>query len=153
LVAPTETSSGDLPIAIFAILILAISPWFMWRVLGMRQLKQIIFLMFSFVVWVANIEIARLNEHAAFFQDWFTHVSYVGGVLGPIVGWVLSPIAIKGEAIIWLLLLSPLVFAKETLAVTEAGARQQRNPDAAAASGRQTPVVTAVVPNIGGGVM
>ncbi len=141
LVAPTETSSGDLPIAIFAVLILAISPWFMWGVLGMRHLKQIVFLMFSFVVWVANIEIARINEHAKFFEDWFTHLSFIGSVIGPVVGWVLSPIVIKGAAIIWLLLLSPLVFAKEALAVPRGGRTDEPKTGAADTSTNQpTPI-------------
>jgi hypothetical protein len=141
LVVPSETSQGDGAIAVFAILILLISPWFMWRVLQMRQTKQIVFLMFSYIVWVANIEISRINDHADAIRNVPLSLPLLGPIAGQFTSWLISPIAIKGAAIIWLVLLSPLVFAKEALRSSEqnganpanmAPVPQPDNPSAAA---------------------
>lgn len=144
LVVPSETSQGDGAIAVFAILILLISPWFMWRVLQMRHTKQILFLMFSYIVWVANIEISRISDHADAIKNAALNLPLLGHFAGPVTSWLISPVAIKGAAIIWLVLLSPLVFAKEALASPE----QKNKPSANPAGAAQSDDGSAVVPRV-----
>jgi hypothetical protein len=112
LVSRPETNDNDGTIAIFAIVILLISPFFMYYVLKMNQIRQIIFLMFTYVVWIVNFEIARINGHSDLLKSWSASA---GEIVETLVIWLIAPESIKGIAIIWLLLLAPFVFAKGTM--------------------------------------
>jgi hypothetical protein len=110
LISQPESNESDGSIAIFAMLILLISPFFMYFVLKMRQVRHIVFLMFTYVVWISNFEIARIIVHGDQIKS---VANNVGPFLQSLVAWLISPDAIKGIAIIWLLLLSPFVFVTE----------------------------------------
>lgn len=102
-----ENSNNDLFIAVFAIFIFLAAPLFMWRVLKMKNNVQIAFLTFSFVVWVANIEIARIDGYreaiSGAIADWPSALAWVVELLT-------APTFIKGIAVLWVVLLSPLLF-------------------------------------------
>jgi hypothetical protein len=103
-----ENSNNDLFIAVFALLIFLAAPFYMWRVLKMKNNVQVVFLTFSFLVWVANIEIARIDGYgqaiAGAVRQWPAAASWVVELLT-------APTFIKGIAVVWVVLLSPLLFA------------------------------------------
>jgi hypothetical protein len=124
LVLQPETNDSNQYIAAFAAAIFVISPFFMYFVLKMRQIPQIIFLVFTYVVWISNFEINRITTARGQIIEWgATH-----GLSGSTISWIIAPEFIKGVAIIWLLLLSPFIFAKETMVARDPTPPDQHNP-------------------------
>jgi hypothetical protein len=114
-----ENSNNDLFIAIFAVLIFLAAPLYMWRVLKMKNNVQVVFLTFSFVVWVANIEIARIDGYS---QAIAGAVSHVPAAAAWVVELLTAPTFIKGIAVVWVVLLSPMLFAQPVAMVPPAAA-------------------------------
>jgi hypothetical protein len=100
-----ESNTNDGWILFFAIMILVIAPSFMRRVLGMQNWTQIIFLMFTYVVWIANFDIDRIAKQIPALQ------AATSGWVWPIsnLDVLLNPVLIKGVAIVWLVLLVPFI--------------------------------------------
>lgn len=120
-----ENSDNDLFIAVFAILILLAAPVYMWRVLKMKNNVQIAFLTFSFVVWAANIEIARIDGYR----------QAIGGAIAnwpSVPAWIVellvAPTFIKGIAVLWVVLLSPLLFVPAPVPPQEGNAKPAPAP-------------------------
>jgi hypothetical protein len=103
-----ENSNNDLFIGIFAVLIFLAAPLYMWRVLKMKNNLQVLFLTFSFLVWVANIEIARIDGYS---QAIAGAVAHAPAAAAWVVELLTAPTFIKGIAVVWVVLLSPLLFA------------------------------------------
>ena len=104
-----ESHSNDLYIGSFALIILAISPFFMRWALKMRNGIQITFLVFTYIVWVTNIEIERIGQHEQQFHEFGDSIS---PWVGSFVHFILAAAFIKGMTVIWAILLSPLVFSE-----------------------------------------
>ncbi len=103
-----ENNENDTYIGVFALAILIISPFFMRYVLKMSNNVQNAFLFFTYIVWVANIEIARIAVHE---QQFRAYADKISTSLGTFVHFVLAAAFIKGMTIIWAVLLSPFVFS------------------------------------------
>ena len=103
-----ENHTNDVYIGSFAFIILIISPVFMRWALKMRNGIQIAFLVFTYVVWVANIEIERISQHEQQFRDFGDNIA---PWVGSFVHFILAAAFIKGMTVIWAILLSPLVFS------------------------------------------
>ncbi|WP_152535747.1 hypothetical protein [Bradyrhizobium sp. Ai1a-2] len=113
LVSSPESNSHDKWIALFAAIIFCIAPFFMYFVLKMRQTKQIIFLTLSYVVWISNFEIDRIKRSSEQIAELSEKLVRP---FGDALVLMTDPTFIKGIAVLWLLLLSPFVFAKEAMA-------------------------------------
>jgi hypothetical protein len=103
-----ENNDNDTYIGVFALLILIISPFFMKYVLKMSNTVQNAFLFFTYIVWVANIEIARIAVHEQQFHAFADTLSLQ---FGDFVHFILAATFIKGMTVIWAVLLSPFVFS------------------------------------------
>ena len=103
-----ENNENDTYIGVFALLILIISPFFMRFVLNMRNNVQNAFMFFTYIVWVANIEIARIAVHEQQFHALGDRLS---PQIGDFVHFILAATFIKGMTVIWAVLLSPFVFS------------------------------------------
>ena len=121
-----ENSDNDPFIAVFAALIFLASPWYMWRVLKMKNNVQVAFLTFSFIVWVANIEIARIDGYkqaiASGITKWPAAAAWIVQLLT-------APTFIKGIAVVWVVLLSPLLFAPPASPLSPQGAGPSKPTD------------------------
>jgi hypothetical protein len=106
-----ERHDNDSFIFVFSIIILAIAPFYMYFLLKMRNGLQIVFLMFSYVVWVANVEIERFNYHEQTIS-YFIDQNFSSMILKTVMGFLVAPAFIKGLLVIWVLLLTPFVFAR-----------------------------------------
>lgn len=103
-----ENNANDTYIGLFALLILIISPFFMRYVLQLRNNVQNAFMFFTYIVWVANIEIARIALHEQQFRAFANGLS---PWFGDFVQFILAATFIKGMTVIWAVLLSPFVFS------------------------------------------
>jgi hypothetical protein len=102
-----ENNENDAYIGVFALVILIISPFFMKYVLKMRNNVQNAFMFFTYIVWVANIEIARIAVHE---QQFHAFANGLAIWFGDFEHFILAPTFIKGMTVIWAILLSPFVF-------------------------------------------
>ncbi|MCK1385760.1 hypothetical protein [Bradyrhizobium sp. 21] len=91
-----ENNSQDGFLLFFAIVILVIAPFFYYRVLGVRNLLQVVFLTFSYVVWAANIDIVKI-------------VALKDTTDSAALKFIFDPTFIKGILVIWVMLLVPAV--------------------------------------------
>jgi hypothetical protein len=102
-----EGHENDIYIGVFAVIILVISPLFMRYALKMQNCVQNAFLFFTYIVWVANIEIERITLHEPQFRQF---ADSIFPWLGSFVHFILAAAFIKGMTVIWVVLLSPFVF-------------------------------------------
>lgn len=108
-IASTEDNSNDLQLFGFAVLILLISPIFMRFVLGMKRWGLIFFLMLSFVVWVANIDLQRIVTN----EDSILELAgNQGEYIEIVASFIVKPFIVKATLVIWAILLLPIVLAK-----------------------------------------
>jgi hypothetical protein len=105
-----ESNTNDGWILFFATVILLIAPSFMRSVLGMKNWTQIIFLMFTYVVWIANFDIDRIARQIPALR------SATSDFVTPFnnLDLLLNPVLIKGIAIVWLVLLVPFIIKPVT---------------------------------------
>jgi len=106
-----ESNENDWVILVFAIIIFVIAPFYMYFLLKMRYIMQMVFLLFSYVVWVANVEIQRISfrdQQIHFFIDQLSGI----GIIRNSIAFIIAPAFIKGLLVIWVLLLAPFVFAR-----------------------------------------
>ncbi len=97
LIDPT-TNNNDNYLLFFATVIFVLSPFLYYWALDIKNLPQVVFLTFSYVVWAANIDIVKIV--AAQPPAWLN---------GAVLNFVLNATFIKGVLIIWVILLVPLV--------------------------------------------
>ena len=103
-----EANDYDFFIGVFAVLIFLIAPFFMYYVQNMRRISQIAFLLFSYVVWVANVEIGRFTVHDEQIQA-FIDGQFDEGYLKSMAETLVEPAFIKGILVIWVLLAMPFL--------------------------------------------
>jgi hypothetical protein len=101
-----QTSNrDDIYLLGFAIIILILMvPYFKYA-LKVRDNLQVIFAMFTYVVWAANIDITRIVDQ----KPWIDGLALTNPILGGILQFVANPVFIEGLMIIWVIILIPMV--------------------------------------------
>jgi hypothetical protein len=89
----------------FAVIILILMvPYFKFA-LKVRDNIQVVFAMFTYVVWAANIDITRIVNRKQQISEIANAYPFFGGILQ----YVANPVFIEGLMVIWVIILIPMV--------------------------------------------
>jgi hypothetical protein len=101
----TATNRDDIYLLGFAIIILVLMvPYFKYA-LKVRDNIQVVFAMFTYVVWAANIDITRIVNRTPQIDAFASSDPFLGGILK----YVANAVFIEGLMVIWVIILIPMV--------------------------------------------